>query len=99
MDQRPGRRDKGNKRATCLTSLLIATLIILAPNEKPRVINRSQVGEARPRGGQTDYFIKWIYFLRTQVESRISERRESVRILYMMSRRKKIVSMDFKVIL
>jgi len=51
MDQRPERRDEGSGRATCLTSLLIATLIILAPNEKPRVINRSQVGEAVPLRG------------------------------------------------
>jgi hypothetical protein len=81
MDQRLGRRGEGNKRSTCLTSLLIATLIILAPNEKPRVINRSQVREGRPQGGQTDCFIKWIYFLRAELESRTSERRENGRIL------------------
>jgi len=46
MDHRPGRRDEGNERSTFLTSLLIATLIILAPNEKPRVINHSKAGEA-----------------------------------------------------
>lgn len=48
MDHRPGRRDEGNERSTFLTSLLIATLIILAPNEKPRVINHSKAGEAVP---------------------------------------------------
>jgi len=49
MYHRPGRRDEGNERSTFLTSLLIATLIILAPNEKPRVINHSKAGEAVPR--------------------------------------------------
>jgi len=48
MDHRPGRRDEGNERSAFLTSLLIATLIILAPNEKPRVINHSKAGEAVP---------------------------------------------------
>jgi hypothetical protein len=48
MDQTPWRRDEGNERATCLTSLLIATLIILAPNEKPRVINHSKAGGRSP---------------------------------------------------
>ena len=48
MDHKPRRRDEGSERSTFLTSLLIATLIILAPNEKARVIKHSKAGRAVP---------------------------------------------------
>jgi hypothetical protein len=50
MDQTLWRRDEGNRRSTFLTSLLIVALIILAPNEKTRVINHTKVGGRFPGG-------------------------------------------------